>query len=301
MKPLITLLLLIVTLTSSAQRVDRDKLIRDIQTLSSADFEGRKTGTKGNKMAADFISSRFKALGIRAYQDSFFHSFSFKNRQNVAIDGRNVIGFIKGKSDRAIVISAHYDHMGINDTGVFYGADDNASGVAAMLAFAEYFSKNPPKHTLLFVAFDAEESGLRGAAAFVKNPTIDKKSIALNVNMDMIAHNDKNELYASGTYKHPVIKTIIEGQDKDTGIKILFGHDLPDSGKEDWTMQSDQGPFAAENIPFVYFGVEDHKDYHKITDTFANINLDFYYNASRAILKSIIQLDKRLDEVKTGY
>ncbi len=292
MKKVILFILLAVSTTAFSQIIDRSKLLSDIKTISSEKFEGRKTGTTGNKLAADFISKRFSEIGLSSYLDSFKHPFIFKNRADEAKKGTNLIGYIKGNSDKVIVISGHYDHLGSNGSQIYFGADDNASGVSAMLAFAEYFRKHTPQHTLLFIAFDAEESGLRGAASFVKSPTVNKEQIVLNINMDMIAHNDKGELYASGTYKNQALKIIIQGEDKNTGIKILFGHDLPDSGKEDWTMQSDQGPFAKENIPFIYFGVEDHKDYHKPTDTFENINKDFYYGATTAILKSIIKLDR---------
>src|SRR5690606_32588854 len=136
-----------------------------------------------------------------------------------------------------------------------------------------------------------------GAFAFLKNPVIDKARIQLNVNMDMISRNVNKELYAAGTYKHPAIKKIIEKSDRGTGIQLKFGHDLPGSGREDWTMQSDQGPFAQQNIPFVYFGVEDHPDYHKPTDTFANIDPDFYYGAASTILNSVIRIDKKLKKI----
>ena len=298
MKKLFLLTLLAFSTTTFSQIIDRSKLLADIKTLSSDKFEGRKTGTAGNYLAADFIVKRFSEIGLSSYQDSFKHSFTFKNRADETKKGTNLIGYIKGKSQKVIVISAHYDHLGNDGSQIYFGADDNASGVGAMLAFAEYFRKHSPQHTLLFIAFDAEESGLRGATAFLKTPTVDKMSIVLNINMDMIAHNDKGELYASGTYKNPVLKSIIEAEDKNTGIKVLFGHDLPGTGHEDWTMQSDQGPFAKENIPFLYFGVEDHKDYHKPTDTFENINQDFYYGASTAILNSIMKLDKNLERVK---
>ncbi|MES3019064.1 MAG: M28 family peptidase [Bacteroidota bacterium] len=295
MKKLVLLTLLALgTAAAFGQAIDRTKLMADIQTLSSGKYEGRKTGTPGNKLAAGYITDRFRRIGLSSYNNGFKHPFTFKTRSNEEKQGVNLIGYISGKSEKVIVVSAHYDHVGINGTDIYYGADDNASGVGAMLAFAEYFTKHKPQHTLLFIAFDAEESGLRGAASFVKEPVIAKDRIILNVNMDMIAHNDKGELYAAGTYKNPTLKSIIEGEDKNTGVKILFGHDLPDTGKEDWTMQSDQGPFAKENFPFIYFGVEDHKDYHKPTDTFENINQDFYYGASTAILMSIIKLDKNL-------
>ncbi len=292
MKQLFFLAFLFITATAQSQTINRARLLADIQTLSSEKYEGRKTGTPGNKLAAEFIAQRFAVIGLSSYQEGFKHPFTFKTRANEDKQGSNLIGYIKGKSDQVIVVSAHYDHIGVNGSEIYYGADDNASGVGALLAFAEYFQKNKPRHTLLFIAFDAEESGLRGAASFVKEPTVAREKIVLNINMDMIAHNDKGELYASGTYKNPGLKSIIEGEDKNTGIKILFGHDLPNTGSEDWTMQSDQGPFAKENIPFIYFGVEDHKDYHKPTDTFANINQDFYYGASTAVLKSIVKLDR---------
>lgn len=294
MKNLFLITIILISGTALSQTIDRSKLLADIKTLSSEKFEGRKTSTGGNKLAGDYISKRFAEIGLSSYQDSFKHSFIFTSRANEAAKGTNLIGYIKGRSDKVIVISAHYDHLGGKGSQLFYGADDNASGVGAMLAFAQYFSKHNPEHTLIFIAFDAEESGLRGAVSFVQNPTVEKENIVLNVNMDMIAHNDKGELYASGTFKHPELRHVIDGADKNTGIKILFGHDSPDAGKDDWTMQSDQGPFAKENIPFIYFGVEDHKDYHKPTDTFENINKDFYFGASTAILNSIIKLDRNL-------
>ena len=283
---------------ANAQNIDRAKLISDIETISSDKFGGRKTGSIENRMADDYIAGRFRDAGLNFYQDSFKHPFSFKNRKAEVRNGINLIGYIKGRSDDVIVVSAHYDHIGVIDSQIYNGADDNASGVAAMLGIAEYFRDHKPRNTLLFIAFDAEEMGLQGAYAFIKNPILAKKRIKLNVNMDMVSHNDKSELYASGTYKTPSLKNIIEGADKKTGISILFGHDLPGTGKDDWTMQSDHGPFAQENIPFLYFGVEDHKDYHQPGDTFANINQDFFLSAATAILRSIVKLDKNLDRIK---
>ena len=139
--------------------------------------------------------------------------------------------------------------------------------------------------------------GLQGAYSFLNNPPIPKELIKLTINLDMVSHNDKSELYAAGTFKSPAIKDIIQNADQNTGISIKFGHDQPDLGKDDWTIQSDHGPFAKENIPFLYFGVEDHKDYHKPSDDFDNINPNFFYSASTAILKSIISLDKNLDRI----
>jgi len=300
MKKLLFTIALLSGFCANAQDINRTKLLKDIETLSSDLYAGRKTGTDGNKASAEYISSRFTEAGLKSFQDNYRHPFSFKNRKADLINGTNLIGFVKGKTDDVIVISAHYDHVGVNNSQIYNGADDNASGVSVLLGVAEYFKVYKPRNTLLFIAFDAEEMGLQGAYAFLKEPVPSRKSIIMNVNMDMVSHNDKSELYAVGTYKTPILKEIIENADDNTGINILFGHDVPDSGKDDWTMQSDQGPFAKENIPFIYFGVEDHDDYHKPTDKFENINQNFFHSASNAILRSIIKLDKDLSKVKTN-
>ncbi|WP_395626095.1 M20/M25/M40 family metallo-hydrolase [Daejeonella sp.] len=300
MKKILLLIALFIGIESKAQMVNQAKLLSDLEILASEKYEGRKTGTSGNIAAADYIIERFKGIGLSSINENYKHNFSFKNRKSEELKGTNLISYIKGKTDNIIVISAHYDHVGINNSKIFYGADDNASGVAALLHIAEYYKNKKPENTLYFVAFDAEEMGLQGAYAFLRDPKTDKKSIKLNVNMDMVSHNDKSELYAVGTYQTPILKEIIKDADKNTGINILFGHDIPGSGKDDWTMQSDQGPFAKESIPFIYFGVEDHKDYHQASDTFENINPDFFNSAANAILKSIINLDKGLQKIKAN-
>ena len=297
MKKLTLVLLILSNYNLYAQKINRNTLLNDIQTLSSDSFEGRKTGSTGNLKAADYITNRFDEIGLKSYNQNYRHPFTFRNRRNEEIQGINLIGYIKGKSENVIIISAHYDHVGINNSEIFNGADDNASGVAVILTSAKYFMENKPLNTLLFVAFDAEEMGLQGAYSFLDNPPIPRELIKLNINLDMVSHNDKSELYAAGTFKSPAIKDIIQNADQNTGISIKFGHDQPDMGKDDWTMQSDHGPFAKENIPFLYFGVEDHNDYHKPSDDFDNINANFFYSASTAILKSIISLDKNLDRI----
>jgi len=297
MKKLTFVLLILSNYSIYAQKIDRNTLLNDVQTLSSDSFEGRKTGSAGNFKAADYITNRFDKIGLKSYNENYKHPFIIRNRRNEQIKGINLIGYIKGKSEKVIIISAHYDHVGINNSEIFNGADDNASGVAAILASAKYFSENKPNNTLLFIAFDAEEMGLQGAYSFLNNPPLSKELIKLNINLDMVSHNDKSELYAAGTFKTPAIKDIIQHADHQTGISIKFGHDQPDMGKDDWTMQSDHGPFAKKNIPFLYFGVEDHVDYHKPSDDFENINPNFFYSASTAILKSIISLDKNLDRI----
>ena len=262
-----------------------DQLLTDVKILSSDAFEGRKTGTKGAELARNYISKRFKEIGLKSFPllNSYHQAFTFAGIDDPKIAGKNVIGYIPGSSSKIIVISAHYDHLGIINGKIFNGADDNASGVAGMLKIAAHYAKNKPNYTLIFAAFDAEEFGRKGSEYFVNHLPVDIKRIKLNLNLDMISHNDKGELYASGTYKNPQLKNYIATTIPD--LKILFGHDNPKLGIDDWTNQSDQSAFNDKNIPFIYFGVEDHKDYHKSTDTFENINQEFFINAANGILE----------------
>lgn len=297
---LLSLILLLINAQVIAQSNDRGKLLSDLKQLSSDHFEGRKTGTKGNKLAAEYIIGRFKETKLQAYNRDYKHPFSFKNNKDGQINGTNLIGFIKGKTDDVIVISAHYDHIGIIKNEIFNGADDNASGVSVLIAISEYFSKRKPENTLVFIAFDAEEMGLQGAKSYINRTIPPKTHIKLNVNLDMVSRNDKNEIYASGTYYTPILKELIREAGKNSGVKVLFGHDIPGSGKDDWTYQSDHGVFAKENIPFIYFGVEDHAGYHQSSDKFAKITPDFFYSASNAILRSIITFDKNINKIKAS-
>ncbi|CAM4226763.1 Peptidase family M28 [Pedobacter westerhofensis] len=269
-----------------------DQLLKDVQTLSSDTFEGRKTGTKGAELARNYISKRFKEIGLKSFPllNTYQQPFSFSGIDDPKIQGKNIIGYLPGSSSKVIVISAHYDHLGVINGKIFNGADDNASGVAGMLKIAAHFAKSKPNYTLIFAAFDAEEFGRKGSEYFVNHLPIDIKRIKLNINLDMISHNDKGELYATGTYKNPQLRNYIVTTNPD--LKILFGHDNPKLGVDDWTEQSDQAAFNNKNIPFVYFGVEDHKDYHKSTDTFENINQEFFINAANSILEITDNFDK---------
>jgi Zn-dependent M28 family amino/carboxypeptidase len=127
----------------------------------------------------------------------------------------------------------------------------------------------------------------------VAKPPVPQDRIALNVNLDMVSRSDKREIYIAGTHHYPVLKKPLEEVAKDARIKVLFGHDKPGGPpSDDWTNQSDHGPFHAAKIPFVYFGVEDHADYHKPTDTADKINRAFFADAAETILDAVIALDR---------
>ena len=269
-----------------------DQLINDVKILSSDAYEGRKTGTKGAEMARNYIRKRFKEIGLKSFPllNSYQQAFNFAGIDDPKLEGKNVIGYIPGTSDKIIVISAHYDHLGIINGVIYNGADDNASGIAGILKIATHYAKNKPNYTLVFAAFDAQEFGRKGSAYFIDHLPFDIKRIKLNINLDMISHNDKGELYAVGTFKNPQLKNYIATTNPD--LKILFGHDNPKLQGDDWTNQSDQSAFNAKNIPFLYFGVEDHRDYHRATDKFETINQEFFINAANGILEITDNIDK---------
>ena len=268
---------------------DEDKLLKRVEILSSDAFEGRKTGEKGNQMAREFIIEEFKKLNIPAFGSKYEHHFEFElNKKHYK--ATNVLAIVKGSvaPDTYIVVSAHYDHLGIRKGQVYNGADDDASGVSALFSFAEYLKKNPPKHSVILAAFDAEELGLQGAKYFVGK--MKNSNIMVNLNMDMISRSSKNELYVVGTRYSKSLKGVIANLKNPTSTKLLVGHDGSD-GKDDWTYASDHGPFHSAKIPFLYFGNEDHSGYHKPTDDFKDITPLFYKNAVKIILAVFAKID----------
>ncbi|MEP1304601.1 MAG: M28 family peptidase [Balneola sp.] len=294
MKKLLLLLIIPVLACSQkpAVKLDTNQLIEDLRFISSDATEGRRTGTEGNRIAREYLVTRFQEVEAQPFQDSYTHEFTFENRRTQEeVSAINVIAKVDGKTDSMIVITAHYDHLGMRDSLIFNGADDDASGTAALLALADYFVKVKPNHTLVFAAFDAEEMGLQGAHAFVEDSVMLSK-VKLNINMDMISQNDSSEIYAVGTYHYPELKPILESIET-AGLKLLFGHDTPGSGSDDWTFSSDHGPFHSKGVPFVYFGVEDHKHYHSATDEFETIPQDFYKASVQMILNAIIVFDEQ--------
>jgi hypothetical protein len=281
----------------TSKMFDAAQLLKDIERLSSDDFGGRSADSPGIDQTRKYVEQRLKATGVERVGASWTQEFDFTPRRSTnKLKGVNYLGSIRGKKDpdRYIIITAHYDHDGIKNGEIFNGADDNASGTAALFAIAEYFKKRRPKHSMIFVAFDAEEKGLLGARHFVQNLPVSKESILLNVNIDMISRSDKNELWASGTHHYPYLKAPLEAAQKKARVKLLLGHDRPEQGRDDWTFQSDHGAFHREKIPFIYFGVEDHEDYHKPTDDFTKIHPEFYVRAVESVITAIEILDTRM-------
>lgn len=289
-----------------APAIDSAALLDDVRTLSSAPYAGRRTGSDGSKLAQAYLAKRFEQLGLRPFGAGYATPFSFT--QNSAKgpvrteypSAANLVGFIRGSKAgaRIILVSAHYDHLGVRDGVTYPGADDNASGVAAMLQIAGYFQKHPPRHTIVFAAFDAEELGLRGAQAFVAALPFARDKLSMNLNLDMVSRSDNKEIWAAGIYHTPALKEIVLSAASRSTVKVKLGHDRPAllaGTVEDWTASSDHGPFHAAGVPFLYFGVEDHADYHQPGDTFDKIDPAFFGQVGSLLVDVAATADAKLD------
>lgn len=278
-------------------KIDETALMKNLNYLAADEFKGRLVGTPESVKAQEFLIAQLKEIGVKPYLEDYRQNFEMTRRGDTVnkIKASNIIGVIPGKkySDQYIVLSAHYDHVGERNGEIYNGADDNASGTCGLIEMAKYFKKNAPQYNIIFAFFDAEESGLRGARHFVANLNVPKDKIILNVNMDMIGREDNKDLYACGTFQHPFLKTYIDPIIAVSPISIKYGYDDPAGGRDsNWTGASDHGAFKAADIPFIYFGVEDHTDYHKPGDEPHKIKQEFYAGAVKSILSFVKLLDK---------
>lgn len=281
-------------LASPALAAPGDRALEDVRILSADDMEGRLVGSPGGEKARGYILGRMREIGLVPVEQAFV----FKRKDGAEVRGVNLIARIEGSSPggKVLVITAHYDHLGIQGGQIYNGADDNASGVAGLLAVAEAFKAAPPRHTVLFVALDAEEGGLRGARVFLKAPPVPAGDIALNINFDMLAKNARGELYAAGGSPNPWVKARLEALVPTAPVSLKLGHDTgPDDSFDNWTYQSDHGVFARAGIPWVYFGVEDHPEYHKPTDDFATVPQAFFLKAVDTVVAAARLFDAQLD------
>ena len=287
--------------TGADTRIDRERLLQDISILAHDSMEGRRAGTPGIERARRFLLPAFQDRGLEPVAGAWMHEFQGTVRNDGGpLEGVNIMGLVPGTEhpDRLIVVTAHYDHLGIRNGEIYNGADDNASGTAALLAIGEYLTRNPLRHSVLLVALDAEEMGLQGARAWVADPPVDLDAVVMNVNMDMISRSEERELYAAGTYHYPFLRPLVEEVARTDRLTLLMGHDRPDLPPgDDWTMASDHGAFHEQGIPFIYFGVEDHPGYHNPTDTVENITPDFYVAAVETVLDFLLAADREGENI----
>ena len=308
MKSFYTSLLLTLVINSIiySQEYNSNKLIADIEYLSSNQLEGRFAGTKGEKAAAQYIAKRFKDLKLTSLSNNYLQNFSFKQPNNPhdelefdkrgkdQINAINVIGYLNNNKENTIIIGAHYDHIGyggiysldsngMDKNTIHNGADDNSSGVALLLNLAEQLIKeNNSNNNYLFIAFSAEELGLLGSKYFVENPLIDLKNANYMINLDMVGRlNKEKELSIFGAGTSPILKQVINSTNNNFSLKII----------DDGTGPSDHTSFYNKGIPVLFFNSGSHQDYHKSSDDFELINFSGIREISEYVINIIHELN----------
>jgi Zn-dependent M28 family amino/carboxypeptidase len=271
-------------------------------------MSGRKFATAGSSQAQNYIISSLIGNNVNPFQDKFRHPFKHKLFLSQK-EGNNIIGYVKGTTfpNQYIVISAHYDHLGKTGSRVFNGADDNASGTAAVLAYSQEISRRPLKHSIIFLFTDGEEVNLLGAKAFINQQQNLLPNIMLNINIDMIAgSNSTKKLHYIDNRLDNILDQhkieLLASLSNNSNIKIKRGfkrQQLRANNKASWINASDHASFNRKRIPFIYFGVGEHKNYHTTNDDFDNVNLPFFINASQSILQYVMFFDENIQSLET--
>ncbi|WP_113908343.1 M28 family peptidase [Aliidiomarina celeris] len=280
------------------ERLNIERLMADVTWLADAEREGRLQGSNGGIAARNYIAQRFHELGLEpAGTEGYFHPFTTSVTDNAA----NVVGIVPGTRPnlRTLVLTAHYDHLGVRDGDIYHGADDNASGVAAILEIARFLQQYPNQHPIMIIALDSEERGIQGSRALFSTGFLAPETIAFNLNLDMLSRDTEQLLYAVGTYHRPWLTPLVRRVQLESGAKLLMAHDRPRrkaGNTPDWTTASDHVAFHEQNIPFLYLGVADHNDYHRPTDTADRVDIEFFRATSETALSFVLLIDQVLAE-----
>src|SRR5947209_199782 len=275
----------------------QSRLHADIAYLSSQALEGRLTGTPGNDSAAAFIARRYhelaltgifngKSCGKNACGNSFFQFFRVSpfmaHSIDVSIDDKSQnVGVVVPGTDSLlrgeyVVVGAHYDHLGrsttfANDINEYHfihpGADDNASGTAAVLELARRFAAQPAHRSILFVNFSAEELGLIGSQVFVDNLPVARDSIIAMVNLDMVGRLRDDKLLFFNGEDHGRFPVLVDSVER-LAPALPFHHRWLNGSRE----VSDQASFAKLHIPVLGLFTDYHSDYHRPGDIVDRIN-----------------------------
>jgi len=306
MKQLLIILFFASLIACKKEYVPENKIQEDVTFLADDKLEGRQTGTKGEKAAAEYLAKRFKELGLEAKgTDGYFQDFTFKpktgphqevkytdTKVDSTITGRNILAYLDNNASQTIIVGAHYDHLGYGSEGSLYrgeeklihnGADDNASGVAVMLNLASKLKTANSSNNYLFMAFSGEEMGLLGSNYFVKNATINLDSVNYMLNMDMVGRLKKDStlaVYGVGTT--PIFKQVINASNNK--FKLIE--------KESGVGPSDHTSFYLNDIPVLHFFTGQHEDYHKPGDDADKLN----YGGMDAISTYIFEIITDLDD-----
>lgn len=283
--------------------------------IASDEFEGRNTGEPGQKLAAEYLKNFYVERNIASPlgKNNYFQIISTEHLQRNLKPSENVVAFIKGAEypDEIIVISAHYDHLGIDAEGeIFNGADDDGSGTVAVMAIAEAFQKsveegNGPKRSILFLHVTGEEKGLLGSKYYVNFPIFPLKNTVVDLNIDMIGRTDAaheknpNYIYLIGSDKlsselHNLSEEI---NNKFSKLKLDYTYNL-ESDPNRFYYRSDHYNFAKNNIPVIFYFNGTHENYHRISDTPDKINYELLAKRTQLVFYTAWEIANREKRIK---
>jgi Zn-dependent M28 family amino/carboxypeptidase len=268
---------------------------KHLYTLASDNMEGRRTGTPGIEKAAKYIENEFKRIGLKTYDTlkDYRQTFRFTNRRTKEeLTTSNIIGVLEGKSkkDEYVIVSAHYDHLGIRKTegqldSIYNGANDDASGVTGVLTLAKYYKeKGNNERTILFVAFTAEEMGLVGSKHFGKG--IDASKFVAGINLEMIGKTPSfgpKTAWLTG-FDRSDFGEIVQKNLEGSGYTLH-----PDPYKNfNLFFRSDNASLARLGVPSHTFStspIDTDKDYHKASDEVETLDIAIVTETIKAIAK----------------
>lgn len=279
--------------------INAQELKAIVYELSSNENQGRKTGEFGHNRACKFIKDYYVNLGVSSPLggDNYFQHIPKSFLGNTLNSSQNVVAYIKGSEfpDEVLVISAHSDHLGITDTMINPGADDNGSGTAAIMEIAEAFKTAQqqgfgPKRSILFLHLTGEEEGLVGSRYYIEHPVFGLQNTIADLNIDMIgrideAHKDKpNYIYLIGSDRISTeLHYISEEANKEfTHLELDYTYNAENDSNR-YYYRSDHYNFAQNGIPVIFYFNGEHADYHKPTDTADKLNYDVLEKRTKLI------------------
>ncbi|MCL1665638.1 M28 family metallopeptidase [Elizabethkingia ursingii] len=300
---------------SSLKSISTENLKRDLYIIASDEMQGRDTGSPGQKKAGEYMINQYKKNGIGhpPSMSSYYQKVpsEYMSKRKKINDSENILAYIEGseKPNEIIVVSAHYDHVGMNNGQIYNGADDDGSGTVGVMAIAEAFHKakkagHGPKRSILFLHVTGEEKGLFGSSYYSDNPIFPLANTVADLNIDMIGrvdplHKDNpNFVYVVGSEMlSSQLKEAVEKANKAThNLYLDYKYDDPKDPDRIY-YRSDHYNFAKHNIPIAFFFDGIHEDYHKPTDTPDKIDYPLLMKRTQLVFTIAWDLANRPDRI----
>lgn len=300
---------------SSSETITEADLKRHLYVIASDEMEGRETGSEGQKKAGRYMIAEYRKMGVshpEVLKDYYqkVPKEALNSRRGTLPDSENILAFIKGseKPEEIIVISAHYDHVGIKNGQIYNGADDDGSGTVALMEIAEAFKKaqkmgKSPKRSVLFLHVTGEEHGLLGSKYYADNPVYPLSNTVVNLNIDMIGRSDpdnegKDYVYVIGSEMLSTqLKVINEAANNATQkLELNYKYDDPNDPQRLY-YRSDHYNFAKNGIPVAFYFDGVHADYHQPTDDADKIDYKLLRKRTQLVYATAWELANREDRI----